>query len=391
MGKIKKLKICFVTTSFGEEILDLANILSLVHEVHIIYINYPSMDEYIKKEISTNCHLHGIKYNYKGGALAQTSTIGAVIYTPLFIKFILEIRRVVKIYNVDIIHAFWALPSGFLAAICRGKIPLVTTLEGSDIKIFGKKLLLKSLAKYTLRRSTKIVALSNDLKHESVTLGAKSDKIQVIPGGVDTDKFRQGDKAKLRAELGLPEGPIVLFIGGLIELKGVDKLIRVSSSLSRDFDLNLLIVGDGVERANLENLAKSMELEKITFTGWLPHNNVPSYTAASDILVLPSRSEGLPNCIQEAMMCGVPAVASNVGGIPDLIKSGENGYIFEKEAELEGYLREMLSSSELMATMSAKALHYAQEHFALDKLAEQVEELYNSILYTPASNKEQID
>ncbi len=98
--------------------------------------------------------------------------------------------------------------------------------------------------------------------------------------------------------------------------------------------------------------------------------------AASDVLVSPSESEALPTCVQEGMACGIPIVANNVGGLPDLVTHGENGYLTNDEFEMEKYLRQLMSSPELVALMGAKALDFARQNLSIDRIADQIEGLY---------------
>ena len=291
-----------------------------------------------------------------------------------------EIRKVVKNGNINLVNAHWAIPSGFLASLCCRKLPLITTIRGTDIKKLGGKRFFKYPVKYALMRSAKIIAVSSDLKQNAINLGAREENIHIIPRGIDLNEFKPRDKQAIRAKFNLPNGFLFLFAGDLIKLKRVDRLIRVTAKLSRDFNLHVLTVGNGPERANLENLAKSLGLENILFIGRAPYDNMPFYMAASDILVLPSESEGLPGCVQEAMACGTPVVASNVGGLADLITNGENGYLVDNEAEMEERLRLLMSSPELVQTMGANALEFARQNLSLDMVVKKTEELYASVL-----------
>ena len=377
--KNNKMKICVVTTSFTQGIINLINFLSSKYEFHVIYVMFPSSVEDVKL-ISKSCNLHAIRYPYKTYSLAETGAFQSLAFTPLFVNMLVQIRRVIKRYNIDLIQAHWAIPAGFLACLVSAQIPVITTLRGSDINKFGKRQVFKYPAKYALKRATKIIALSNDLKEEAIKLGARDDKIWVIPGGVDTDKFKPQNKNEARVKLQLPEELLILFVGVLTKNKRIDRLIRVTAKLSRDFNLQVLILGDGPERANLENLARYLGLENIIFKGWVSPNDMPLYMAASDVLVLPSESEGLPGCVQEAMACGISIVASNVGGLPDLITNGVNGYLVDNEAEMEERLRLLMSSPELRNKMGANAREFARQNLSIDKVVNQTEELYAAIL-----------
>jgi N-acetyl-alpha-D-glucosaminyl L-malate synthase BshA len=376
-----RIKVCIVTTSFTTIIEPLVNKLSLEskYEMHVIYLDYPGIAK-DKDSGNSLLYLHPIKYSYSLHSLAVASRFECLRLIPLLANMLREIRRVVKNYNINLINAHWAIPSGFLASLGCRKIPLITTVRGADINKFGGKRFFKYPIKYALMRSAKIIAVSSDLKQNAINLGAQEENIHIMPRGIDLNKFKPMDKQAIRAKFNLPNGFLVLFAGNLIKVKRVDRLIRVTAKLSRDLNIHVLIVGNGPERANLENLAKSLGLENILFIGRAPYDNMPFYMAASDILVLASESEGLPGCVQEAMACGTPVVASNVGGLAELITNGVNGYLVDNEAEMEERMRLLMSSPELVQTMGANALEFARQNLSLDMVVKKTEELYASIL-----------
>lgn len=378
-----RFKVCVVTTSFprykgdyyGTYTYELVNALSPKHEEHVIYLMYPSTTK--DSEATANpFYTHPIKYPYETYPLSQIQGFKVVGLIPLFIRMLMKIRVVVKKHNVNVIHAHCAIPSGFFASLSCGKIPVLITLEGSDIMIFARKWWAKYPVKYALRKATKIIAVNVDLKTKAIELGAQSDKIVVLPDGVDINKFKPMPKKTLRLKMGLPDDFLVLFVGSLYPLKRVDRLIKISARLTPDFRFHLVIVGDGSERSNLETLVRQMGLENVIFTGNIPNDEVPFYMAASDVLVLPSESEALPTCVQEAMACGLPVVTNNVGGLPDLITNGANGYLANNEMEMEKCLRQLMSSPELVASMGGKALDFARQNLSIDRIADQIEGLY---------------
>lgn len=371
-------RLCVVVTNL-QRVYDLVNSLALRYETHVIYVAYPITREYIGN-ISRSYDSYPVKYPYESGSLVEAGNFKSITFIPLLVDMFMKIRRVVRQNNIDFIHAQWAIPSGFLAALAGSKIPLITTIRGSDVKVQGKRRMFRPFVNYALKKSTKVIALNDDLKQEAIKLGAVANKISVIPSGVDINKFKPLDKCAARATFRLPGEFNILFVGSLFKLKRVDKLIKVSAKLSRDFDFHLLIVGDGSERTNLENLARDLGLKNIIFIGTTPYNDVPFYMAASDVMVLPSESEGLPDSVQQAMACGIPVVASNIGGLPELITNGVNGYLVNNESEMEGRLKLLLSSPALAATMGRNAVEFARDNLSLDVVVKQTEDLYASLI-----------
>lgn len=373
-----KTRLCVVVTNL-QRAYDLVNSLARKYETHVIYVAYPITREYIG-DISKSYDSYPVKYPYKSGSLVEASNLKSITFIPLLVDIFMKIRRVVQGNNIDLIHAHWAIPSGFLASLAGSRIPLITTIMGSDVKVQGKRRMFQPFVKYALKKSTKVIAVSNDLKQEAIELGTAANKICVIPGGVDTRKFKPLDKCTARSRFHLPEGFLILFVGSLMKIKRVDRLISVSARLSKDSSFHVLIVGDGPDRANLENLARDLGLKNIVFTSTVPHGDIPFYMVASDVLILPSESEGLPGCVQEAMACGIPVVASNVGGLPDIITNEVNGYLINDESEMEERLRLMMSSPHLTAMMGVNALEFAKQNLSLDMVAKQTEDLYVSVL-----------
>jgi teichuronic acid biosynthesis glycosyltransferase TuaC len=377
------MRVCAITSSFpryegdfsGVFVYNLIAGLSKSHEIHVVYptdVEWPG----------DNCesfHRHPVSYPFNTYPMAQVHGLDLINTAPLLFNMAREIRRIKRENIIDLLHAFWTIPCGFVSALCRGNVPLLTTLEGSDLEVFGWKLISRHFIKYALKRSTRIMSLSTDLKSEAIGLGADEDRISVIPDGVDTGKFKPMDKSAVRAELSLPRGFLVLYVGSLFRLKRVDMLIRICASLSKDFDFYMLVVGDGPEKQNLESSAKSLDLKNIIFKGSIPHEDMPSYMAASDVLILPSETEGLPTSVQEAMACGIPVIASNVGGISDLISNGVTGYLASNEVEMGESLREMMSSPDSVSLMGKNALDFARENLSLECVVQRIEEVYASI------------
>lgn len=374
-----EVRVLMIATTLAPHIRNLISKLSLKYEVYVIYIAYPSISGELEKN-SEEFHHCPIKCPSKIFSLAETRGFRSIYLLPIFVSMLIKIIQARKNHNIDIIHVSDVVPSGFLASLCCKHIPLIVGLRGSDIKVFAKKVLFRWSVKYALKRATKIVALSNDLKQEAIKLGAREDKIEVISGGIDTVQFKPGDKHVAKLRLDLPGKFLILFVGNLIKLKGVDKLIKASAKLICELPHQLVIIGDGPERARLEQLTSNLEVGNALFTGRVQHQDMPLYMNAADVLALPSESEGLPDTVQEAMACGVPVIATNVGGLPELITDGVNGFLLNNEAELEECLQLLISNPELRAEMGANAREFAVNNLSIEKVINQTEELYTSVL-----------
>jgi len=206
----------------------------------------------------------------------------------------------------------------------------------------------------------RLIAVSHDTKNEHVELGIPEEKIEVIPNGVDMEKFRIIDQEEARKELGLPQDrQIVLFAGYLRPRKGLQYLIEAIPKLVKDHSEGkdggsgdgplFLILGEGEQRAELERKITEYHLENnVRLMGLMPHDRMPYFVNAMDCLVLPTQKEGRPNVVIEAMAVEKPVVASAVSGIPELMVEGQTGYLIPPRdiPEIEESLGKILADPE---------------------------------------------
>lgn len=240
----------------------------------------------------------------------------------------------------DLIHAHFSYPDGFgmIGLAKKWNIPLVISALGTIERKVAYE------GSYTSRQiikamnfADKVLSVSEDLKLHIVNLGINENKVIVVPNGVDTEKFKPAGKENARKLLNLPlDKNIILFVGALRSIKGVDYLIEAAKNFV-DSNTELYLVGrdDGLKKS-LKKMAQDFKItDFIKFIGPVNHEDIPLWISASDILVLPSLSEGRPNVVLEALACEVPVVATDVGGIPELIINGETGYLVPAKNPLE--------------------------------------------------------
>jgi len=223
--------------------------------------------------------------------------------------------------EVDVVLGSWAYPDGF-AAIVAGRllgVPAVVKLHGSDINQLAKLPGPRRMLRWALPKAAHVVAVSKPLADEVCALGVARDKVTVVMNGVDSELFHPRDRAAARAELGLPaNAKIALYVGNLKPEKGVAELARAWPTVARHLpDAELCVVGGGPLASDVEQHAGA----RARMLGPQPHDKVPTWIAACDVLVLPSHSEGTPNVALEALASGRRLVATAVGGTPDLITS----------------------------------------------------------------------
>jgi glycosyltransferase involved in cell wall biosynthesis len=233
-----------------------------------------------------------------------------------------EVQSIIREFKPDVLLACWAHPDGW-AAVQLGRqfgLPVVVKVHGSDVLVTTRNKARRQRVAEALRRADAVVAVSRDLADHVVALGVDPQNVQVIHHGVDPNVFCPGNQAKARRQLGLPDGPAILFVGNLLRSKGVGVLMEACAKLvKREVPLNCYLVGSGRDEGHLKAQCRQLGLEgTVHFVGVRAHEQLPDWYRAADLVVLPSFSEGIPNVLREAMMCGRRFVATRVGGIPEI-------------------------------------------------------------------------
>jgi teichuronic acid biosynthesis glycosyltransferase TuaC len=266
----------------------------------------------------------------------------------------------------DLIHAHFSYPDGFgmIGLAKRWNVPLVISALGTiERKVaYEKSQTSKQIIK-AMNFADRILSVSEDLRLHIINLGINKNKVIVVPNGVDTEKFKPLAKENVRNLLNLPvDKNIVLFVGALRTIKGVDYLIEAAKNfVNANTELYLVGRDDGLKK-KLVKMAQELKIpDFVKFVGPVNHDDIPLWISASDILVLPSLSEGRPNVVLEALACEVPVVATDVGGIPELMINGETGYLVPAKDSLElskkvNKLLEDVSLREKMGKLGRKSI-----------------------------------
>ena len=258
------------------------------------------------------------------------------------------VREHVKAFKPDVILSYIVYPDGFAAVRVanRLRVPAVVTAIGSDLNRIGG-LFVKRMTRYTLRRSREVITVSRDLLTTARRLGARANRSVAILNGCDTSKFRPRDREAARETLAIPlHQDIVLYVGRLDLRKGLIELIEAMALLRRRRpSAHCYIVGEGADRILLNEAVSRLEMEAhITFVPSCTTERVAIWIAAADLLTLPSYKEGCPNVILESLCSGRPVVATNVGGIPELMNDSSGRLVSPKAvAPLAKALEEVLS------------------------------------------------
>lgn len=273
-------------------------------------------------------------------------------------------------HKVGLIHAHWVLPTGLIAVLVKKitGVPVLLSARGADINLYPhKSRLLFKLACFSLRHSTEITAVSRELRNCIIRdFGISEDRLTIVSSGVDRSSFTPIDQRTIRKQLKLPkELKIVLFVGDLIPRKGLNYLIEsIPTVLKKQGNVLFLIIGKGFLEKQLITMVESMDLQRhVHFLGTIPHEEVPLWINAADLLALPSISEGTPNVIMEALSCGVPVVASRVGGVPELVEDNKNGFLVEprNSHSLAEALIRLLTDDQLLLKLRQQCMNVPPE------------------------------
>lgn len=255
------------------------------------------------------------------------------------------LRRIVSKRRVDVIDAHYFYPDG-VAAVLLGKWlkkPVVVTARGTDINLIPKYKLPRRAIAWAGLHADAIIAVCGALKDELVDLGVAPQKVSVMRNGVDLALFRPPkDRTALRAKLGI-SAPTILSVGELIPRKGHDLVIQALAGLP---GFHLIIAGQGSQRQHLERVAQETGVaERVRFVGVVPHDTLPEYYGATDVLALASSREGWANVLLESMACGTPVVATKVWGTPEVVAVPEAGRLSERTpAAIAHHIRELMAT-----------------------------------------------
>lgn len=242
----------------------------------------------------------------------------------LYVSARSHVRRLHKTFPFDVVLGAFAYPDLAAAAhLARDyDCPLVGLVMGSDINALARKDELREQISAALAQASSVIALSAGLKDGVVELGVPAGRVIVQNNSVDGTRFDIRDRTASRRELGLDTRHLVCFIGNLVQEKGPDVLVEALAHLDKSIrpSLKVIFVGDGDLKDSLRCRAQQLDLANVVeFAGRRPPIEIPAWMSAADVLCLPSRREGCPNVVLEALASGRPVVASSVGGVLDLI------------------------------------------------------------------------
>jgi glycosyltransferase involved in cell wall biosynthesis len=236
-------------------------------------------------------------------------------------SLVTPLLRAVRAWEPDLVLAYWSHPDGTVALELARRlgVPGIVLAGGSDIQVLTRHAARRRVIVETLRAAHRVFTVGAPLRDAAIDLGVAPGKVGVLDRGVDRTRFCYAPPGLARQRLGLPaDRPIVLWVGRMVPVKGVDVLLESWSAVSHaPSHPLLLLIGDGDDRRALTRQAARLG-DSVRFLGAVEHDALPDWYRAADCVVLPSRSEGIPNMLLEALACGTPFVASAVGGVVTL-------------------------------------------------------------------------
>lgn len=312
---------------------------------------------------------------------------------PLYsIELASKLVEVAKFNDIDIVHAHYAIPHATSAYLMKEilksekytrDVKVITTLHGTDITLVGLEPTFLPTMKFSIEQSDGVTAVSNFLKEKTLTAYKINKNIEVIPNFIDIQKFKRLDteKAMQHKKLFASENEkILIHISNFRALKRVQDVIRIFAKVHEKVPSKLLLVGDGPERSDCENLTRELDIqESVKFMG--KQDCIAELLSISDLFLMPSQSESFGLSALEAMSCGVPVISSSIGGLPELNIHGETGYIaeFGDVERMAKYSIDLLTNRKKYDMFVVNARRRAEE-FDKDRIIPQYENFYKIIL-----------
>lgn len=291
------------------------------------------------------------------------------------IFFWLKCLFLIKKINPEISHS-QTIQMGFPCFMAKKlfDIPYIVYCHGSDVYFPWR--FKKMISKWVLENADAIIVLTENMKKEINSFGFNLKNIFIIPNGIEPNESKDLSRNDMRKDLKIDEvEKIILFVGTLKNVKGIKYLIKAINIVKeKGLKTKLLLIGDGEQKKELEKLSDKLNLkENVNFIGRVNNKEIYKYMVASDIFVLPSLSEGLPVVILEAMASGLPIIATKVGGVPEILKDKENGFLVDPKnsEQIAEKIIHLISNDNIRESISINNLKEAQK-YSLDIVVEKL-------------------
>ncbi len=341
------------------------------HEVHFITYAQPFRLPYYMERI----YYHEV----------DVPTYPLFDYPPYDLALASAMHNTVIKRNLDILHVHYAIPHAVSAWLAKemggGRIKVVTTLHGTDITLVGQDPSFFSITRFSIQRSDGLTAVSESLARETVLrFDVPREGIRVIPNFVDLQQYKRDAYPCHRDQLAQPGEKILMHISNFRPVKRVADAVRVLARVNRRIPARLVFIGDGPDRGKAQAVAEEEKIaDRVIFLG--KQESVAELLSCADLFLLPSESEAFGLVALEAMACGVPVVATAVGGVPEVVPQGVAG-LLAPAGDLEEMANDaiyLLEDRERWRQFSAAA-RITSEAFSAERVIPMYEAYYREIL-----------
>lgn len=343
------------------------------HEVHFISSNLPARLDMTR----ANIFFHKV----------QVENYPLFKFPPYDIALSSTIYQVVKVYDLDILHAHYAIPFAYSAFYAKQMlkednkdIPLITTLHGTDITLVGQHPSYNKAVEFSINQSDAITSVSESLKQDTLKNFHIKKEIQVINNFIDNKLFDM-ENSCCRDQFANKGEKILIHVSNLRPVKRIKDVLEIFKNVQKSINSKLVIIGEGPDMEIINNfLSNNPELiTKIRLLGKV--DDLQRILKLSDVFLLPSEQESFGLAALEAMAAGVPVISSNAGGIPEVNIHGKTGFVANigDVERMTKYAIELLSDEKLLADMKLNAKENA-ELFDIKNIIPQYIALYNKLL-----------
>ena len=339
------------------------------HEIHFITYSEPVR----LGELRKNIFYHEVR----------TSDYPLFKFTPYEQVLTSKLVDVVKFEKLDLLHVHYAIPHASAAYMAQQilkdqgvEIPFITTLHGTDITLVGKDPSFEPVINFSINKSNRVTAVSENLRKETFELFDIKNNIEVIPNFICLKEYKLDNNDYYKKRFAPNNEKIICHVSNFRKVKRIEDVIIAFEGISKEIDTKLLLVGDGPERARLEQISRNSIFSKnIFFLGSL--KSTKEVLNISDLFILPSSKESFGLSALEAMACGVPVIASDSGGIPEVISHGESGLLNSvgDTYQMTKNALKLLSNESLLESFKTNAYKQAMK-FDIEIILPRYEKLY---------------
>jgi L-malate glycosyltransferase len=312
-------------------------------------------------------------------------------FAPYSLALSTRMAEVATYYDLDLLHVHYAIPHAISALLARQmcatqgrRLPFITTLHGTDVTLVGMDRSYLPITRFGIEQSDGVTAISKYLRDKTLTDFSITRPIEAIPNFVNCDVYMPMEASARAAarKAWAPDGEkLLIHLSNFRPVKRVTDCVQIFARVSKEVPAHLMLVGDGPDRSQAEMLAFSLGIrDRVHFLG--KQDSVTELLPLADLMLMPSELESFGLAALEAMACRVPAIATRVGGVPELVEDGVNGSLFPV-GDIDNMARrtiELLQNPEKLDAMGAAARQTAQDHFCASRIIPLYENYYEQVL-----------